>query len=524
MTEERTRIPIVTLEGEMARLHGTIIGQEEAVTAFANLYAQLMSGIRSTKPGPLNVKFLAGPSGVGKTELVLAFAEMLSGEPQGGDKVIVINGPEYQEFQSISRLFGSPPGYVGSRGREACYVSPVLSAENVAKHRIKFKDRYGKPKTAVVILIDEAEKACLSFHQTFLSVLDKGKLDMADNTSVNFSDAIILYTSNIGNHEVEKYKQRTSRAQKLSPAEIVTEMFRKTYPPEYRGRIDEVIIFRQLMPEEIRAITLMKVKEVEKVFKANDIEIGLELSPEALAWLIARGYREEEGVRSMAKVVKRHILDKLRLANGGVNLNGKQIYVDVSLDPGEDLVLFSSGDIEGKEVSGAAGASPRIEIGEEDLALLEANIRRAVKNAKGRAARRYGRDSFDGDTPFKIYVSGLVEQGIVPSERVIVTHPAVIERVVEVLKPYILRDFDDYHDALEVVEGLGFSRKKVGSVMAEDVEVVSSLQRSLRVALNKGLDEYYSLRDDIVATGFSDKKQWNDMFKERISRLRREYY
>lgn len=193
------KLDMPDLTKEKAAFNSRIVGQEEAVDRFATLFGKIKSGIRSKAPGPLDIKFLAGPSGVGKTEMVYVLAGLLGeDEQQSQAKVIKINGGEYQESHAISRLLGSPPGYVGYRD------PPLFSKENLDKHRIFYTDKAGKKRDVVIILIDEAEKANESLHRAFLSVMDKGQMDLANNTSVDFSNLLIFYTSNVGNQQVEQ--------------------------------------------------------------------------------------------------------------------------------------------------------------------------------------------------------------------------------------------------------------------------------------------------------------------------------
>ncbi|MBM3209248.1 ATP-dependent Clp protease ATP-binding subunit [Candidatus Shapirobacteria bacterium] len=521
MLDERQRIPIATLEAEEGELHQSIVGQEEAVAAFASLVAQLRSGIWSTKPGPVDAKFIAGPSGVGKTELVYAFADMLAGGKHGRQQVITINGAEYQEPYSTSRLWGSAPGLVGSRGAGSLYVEPVLSRANLDKHKITFTDRTGKKRSVVIILVDEAEKADIALHQAFLSILDRGDLDMADNTSVDYSDTVILYTSNIGNQEVERYEATHPEAKGLSPTEIRLAVFRARYPPELRGRINELIIFRESTPEEVRTITQMKVEEVEEVFRVNGIELKLELSEEALQWLIERGYKPEEGVRSMAKIVRSHVLDQLRLADKGISLHGKQIYIDVDPETG-GLAFYGNGEIEGvsaptareESATATAAASPAAtaELDSQILQKLIAELESTIRARDGEYT--YRDDATQGSNPFQTYTRALVKKGVVADENAILTNPKIREAVENALRRCALRKIGDYVSKKRAVIKLGIFDQEMQRKIAEDPEIIIFYREKLRRASHrKGLgfwlESYADLRDALVGEGIGDAAFWD---------------
>lgn len=343
-----TKIEIPTLNSEKDAFRERIIGQDEAVEAFATLLAKLRSGIRQQRPGPLDIKFLPGPSGVGKTEMVYTFAELLAEEddnPRG--KVIKINGGEYQEGYSLSRLLGSPPGYIGSEdSRWPGGTKPIFSQENLDSHKIFYTDKTGQRRDVTIVLIDEAEKAHDNLHRAFLSVLDKGQMDLANNTSVDFSETVIFYTSNVGNQQIEQVQGNMLLGQG-DRREIVADSFRNAFPPEFRGRIKEIIIFNNLNEEAIKRIAVLKIRKVEQDFANSRVKVALELSPKALEWLIAQGYNLSEGARALEKVVEHSIYDKLVLAHVGINIHRRKIYID--LEDGEPELGFYFN--EGEELS-----------------------------------------------------------------------------------------------------------------------------------------------------------------------------
>lgn len=325
------RVDIPSLDREKAVLREKVVGQEEAVAAFASLAVKIKSGVRSVRPSPIDTKFLLGPSGVGKTELVYALAELLAeGDPKARDKVIKINGGDYQDAQrhGISRLFGVPPGFVGAERPEepGSGAKAIFSPQNLAAHKIPYIDRSGRQKSVNLILIDEAEKAGRLFHIAFLPILDKGEADLANNTKADFRDAVFLYTSNIGNTLAEQqHSQRPSRTDIPSAFQETVEdvifrdeerntlirEFTQAFPPEFRGRIQEPIVFNHLSHEVVNIIAQMKIKEVEAAFAASGIRIELDVPAEVREWLNKNGYDRSEGARGMDKLIKGQIMEKL---------------------------------------------------------------------------------------------------------------------------------------------------------------------------------------------------------------------
>lgn len=325
------KVEVPTLAKEKATLREKIVGQEDAINTFAALHVKIKSGIRSTKPGPVDAIFLAGPSGVGKTELVYTLADSLAeGDPDARKKVLKLNGGEYQPEQrhNLARLLGAPPGYRGSEdpAEPGSGAKIIFSQENLDSHRIFYTDRNGQQKSVILILVDEAEKADRSFHMAFLSILDKGEMDLTNNTKADFRDAVVFYTSNIGNDKVEQlHRERGEQTGVPEPFQEVAEEalfsgedkalirneFAQAFPPEFRGRIQETIVFNHLGREAIQKIAQLKVKEVEEAFAESGIRIGLDLTPEALQWLTKNGYSRSEGARGMDKVVRKRIMEQL---------------------------------------------------------------------------------------------------------------------------------------------------------------------------------------------------------------------
>lgn len=364
------RVDVPSLDREKAALREKVVGQEEAVASFASLYVKIKSGVRPIKPSPLDAKFLLGPSGVGKTELVYALAELLAdGDPKARDKVIKINGGDYQDAQrhGISRLFGVPPGFVGAERPDepGSGAKAIFSPQNLAAHKIPYIDRSGRQKNVNLVLIDEAEKAGKLFHMAFLSILDKGEADLANNSKADFRDAIFLYTSNIGNAVAEQqHGQRPTRTDiptafqeavedvvfKGEERNTIIREFTQTFPPEFRGRIQEPIVFNHLSHEAVSVIAQLKIKEVEASFAASGIRIELDVPADVREWLNKNGYDRSEGARGMDKLVKGQIMEKLLAFDAArdvdvlaTGIHRKRIGVGVSEDGASLEFYFGEG-------------------------------------------------------------------------------------------------------------------------------------------------------------------------------------
>ena len=364
------RVYVPSLDREKAALREKVVGQEEAVASFASLYVKIKSGVRPIKPSPLDVKFLLGPSGVGKTELVYTLAELLAdGDPKARDKVIKINGGDYQDAQrhGISRLFGVPPGFVGAEKPDepGSGAKAIFSPQNLAAHKIPYIDRSGRQKSVNLVLIDEAEKAGKLFHMAFLSILDKGEADLANNSKASFRDAVFLYTSNIGNAVAEQqHGQRPTRTDiptafqeavedvvfKDEERNTIIKEFTQTFPPEFRGRIQEPIVFNHLSHEAVNVIAQMKIKEVEASFAASGIRIELDVPTDVREWLSKNGYDRSEGARGMDKIIKGQLMEKLLAFDAArdvdvlaTGIHGKRIGLGINEDGSGIEFYFAQG-------------------------------------------------------------------------------------------------------------------------------------------------------------------------------------
>lgn len=273
------------------KLHERVVGQNEAVLAVARTIRRGRVGLRDPER-PIGSFLFLGPTGVGKTELCRALAEAVYG---GENAMIRLDMSEYMEKHTVSRLIGSPPGYVG-------YDDGGQLTERVRR----------KPWS--VVLFDEIEKAHEEVWGILLQILEDGRLTDAQGHRVDFKNTIIVMTSNVG------ARAMTEGAKKLGfeyssgenaaadyEREKVMEELRRTFRPEFLNRIDETIIFRRLSREDVREITARMLKKAGTRFEA--LGYSLSVSPEAEAELARRGYDEKYGARPLRRVIQTEIED-----------------------------------------------------------------------------------------------------------------------------------------------------------------------------------------------------------------------
>ena len=293
-------------------LHKRVIGQDEAIHAIADAIRRSRAGLQDPKR-PIGSFLFLGTTGVGKTELAKALAELLF-DDEG--MMTRIDMSEYQEKFSVSRLVGAPPGYVG-------YEEGGQLTEAVRR----------KPYS--VVLFDEIEKAHPDVFNILLQVLDDGRLTDNKGRTVNFKNTIIIMTSNMGSDYIQSQIGRINAANK---AQIMTEtkknvleMLRKTIRPEFLNRIDETILFTPLSEDEIRQIVRLQLDNIKNMLKQQGIE--LEATDAAVDYLARVGYDPEFGARPVKRAIQEYVLNDLskRLLADDVNRD-KPITVDCQSD------------------------------------------------------------------------------------------------------------------------------------------------------------------------------------------------
>jgi ATP-dependent Clp protease ATP-binding subunit ClpB len=300
------REKLLQLESE---LHKRVVGQEEAIEAVADAVRRNRAGLQDPKR-PIGSFIFLGTTGVGKTELAKALAEVLFDNENAMTR---IDMSEYQEKHSVSRLVGAPPGYVG-------YDEGGQLTEAVRR----------KPYS--VILLDEIEKAHPDVFNILLQVLDDGRLTDNKGRVANFKNTIIILTSNLGSHIIqENFADLDLKDHDATIAKTKNEVFellRKTMRPEFLNRIDETVMFLPLNRSNIHEIVEIQFKQIAAMMlKNNDIE--LEATPQAIEWLSELGYDPQFGARPLKRVLQRRVMNELsKMILGGTVDKEKKIIID----------------------------------------------------------------------------------------------------------------------------------------------------------------------------------------------------
>jgi ATP-dependent Clp protease ATP-binding subunit ClpB len=296
-------------------LHKRVIGQDEAIGAVADAVRRSRAGLQDPKR-PIGSFIFLGTTGVGKTELAKALAEYLFDDE---NMMTRIDMSEYQEKFSVTRLIGSPPGYVG-------YDEGGQLTEAIRR----------KPYS--VVLFDEIEKAHPDVFNILLQVLDDGRLTDNKGRLVNFKNSIIIMTSNIGSSLIqESFEKMTDKNQ----AEIIEktktqvfELLKQTIRPEFLNRIDELVMFAPLNESQIEEIVRLQISLIQKTLHGNGIQ--LELTEKAIHFIAAEGFDPQFGARPVKRAIQKYVLNDLskQLIAGTVH-NDEAITVDYD---GERLV------------------------------------------------------------------------------------------------------------------------------------------------------------------------------------------
>ncbi len=290
VVSEWTGIPVAKLmESEREKLlrmeeelHKRVVGQEEAVRAVANAVRRARAGLQDPNR-PIGSFLFLGPTGVGKTELARALAEFLFDTEEA---MIRIDMSEYQEKHTVSRLIGAPPGYVG-------YEEGGQLTEAVRR----------RPYS--VVLLDEIEKAHPEVFNVLLQLLDDGRLTDGHGRTVDFTNTIIIMTSNVGSRWIKELGAEEARPH-------VMEELDRAFRPEFLNRIDEIIIFRSLTKEDLVKIVDIQVERLRKLLRDRGMDI--ELTDAAKRYLAEVGYDPVYGARPLKRAIQRELQDPLALA------------------------------------------------------------------------------------------------------------------------------------------------------------------------------------------------------------------
>ena len=322
LTEEESQ-RLLHMEDEIGKRY---VGQEDAVKALARSIRRTRAGLKDPKR-PAGSFIFAGPSGVGKTELTKALTEFLFGDE---DALITLDMSEYSEKHTASRMFGSPPGFVG-------YEEGGQLTEKVRR------------KPFSVILFDEIEKAHPDIFNSLLQILDEGRLTDAQGRVVDFKNTVIVMTTNLGSRDISKtVNLGFSRAddevasyEKMKSK--VSEELKSHFRPEFLNRLDEIIVFHQLGQDDILRIVDLMIGQLEG--RLADRSIGIEVTSAAKELLAKRGFDPLLGARPLRRAIQRDVEDPLaeRILFGEVK-SGQIVVVDAASEGSEEPFTFAGTD------------------------------------------------------------------------------------------------------------------------------------------------------------------------------------
>jgi ATP-dependent Clp protease ATP-binding subunit ClpC len=296
-TEERERL--LKLEEQ---LHGRIVGQEEAVSAVAEAVRRSRAGLGDPRRPTGSFLFL-GPTGVGKTELARALAEILFGDE---DLMVRFDMSEFQERHTVSRLVGAPPGYVG-------YEEAGQLTEQVRR----------RPYS--VLLFDEIEKAHADVFNILLQILDDGRLTDAQGRTVDFKHTVVIMTSNLGSDRIQAHARKKESFEELK-ADLM-QILRQNFRPEFINRIDDIIVFRALTEEQLVDVTRLLLDRLARRLHAQRIEVAF--TDDAVRLLAREGFDPEYGARPLRRTIQRLVENELsRMVLAGTIQPDDQVTVD----------------------------------------------------------------------------------------------------------------------------------------------------------------------------------------------------
>ena len=308
---ETERAKLLVLED---RLHQRVVGQDEAVEAVANAVRRSRSGLGDPHR-PIGSFIFLGPTGVGKTELCKALAEVLFDDEHA---MVRLDMSEFMEKHTVSRLIGAPPGYVG-------YEEGGMLTEAVRR------------RPYCVVLLDEIEKAHRDVFNILLQVLDDGRLSDSHGHTVDFTNTIVVMTSNIGSQVIQEIAKEGGSEEEMR--EAVTETLATRFLPEFLNRIDETIIFHPLERNQIRRIVDIQIEHLRKQLEQTGLQ--LDITERALNQIASEGYDPTYGARPLKRVIQQRVVNPLsRELLKGEFPEGATVHIDFV----DDEFTFSRSD------------------------------------------------------------------------------------------------------------------------------------------------------------------------------------
>lgn len=315
----RSPAAAMLLEG----LDKQIVGQDEAKHILVDIVESYQAGFNDPKRPAGNALFL-GPTGVGKTETIMAACRTLFGDERA---CIKIDCAEYQHGHEIAKLVGSPPGYLGHRETHPLLTQEALNAYHTDKLKLS------------IVLFDEIEKASDTLWQLLLGILDKATLTLGDNRRIDFSKVIIIMTSNIGSTQISELTNGSLGfgskviAEALLDGKVDTvakEAAKKKFSPEFYNRINHTAVFRTLTPEQIESILKIELDNLQsRLWFLADRKFFFHLRKRATSIVLKEGFSKVYGARHLKRAVERRILTPLsRLVASGQIVDNDSVVID----------------------------------------------------------------------------------------------------------------------------------------------------------------------------------------------------
>jgi len=290
------------LEFDVA-LRAKIVKQEEAVQAMVDLYQVFRAGLNS--PGrPVGSLLFLGPTGSGKTRVVEAAAEILFGDPRA---VIKVDCGEFQHSHEISKLIGSPPGYLGHRETHPLITQEALASSHTDKLKLSF------------LLFDEIEKADDALWQLLLGMLDKATLTLGDNRRVDLSQTVIFMTSNLGGAEIMELmhegmgfiqpEDKPMMGLDVKVARTAVEAARRKFSPEFMNRLDKIVVFHSLNREQLAEVLRIELGQVQqRVLETQNGQFLFRVTDAGREFLLSEGTDQRYGARHLKRAIERHVV------------------------------------------------------------------------------------------------------------------------------------------------------------------------------------------------------------------------
>jgi ATP-dependent Clp protease ATP-binding subunit ClpA len=305
-------------------LRAKIVRQEEAVQAMVDLYQVFCAGLNS--PGrPVGSLLFLGPTGSGKTRIVEAAAEILFGDPRA---VIKVDCGEFQHSHEISKLIGSPPGYLGHRETHPLITQEALAANHTDKLKLSF------------LLFDEIEKASDALWQLLLGMLDRATLTLGDNRRVDLSQTVIFMTSNLGSTEITELmhggmgfiqpKDKPMAGLDVKVARTAVEAARRKFSPEFMNRLDKIVAFHPLNREQLAEVLQIELTQLQqRILETKNGQFLFRVTEAGREFLLCEGTDQRYGARHLKRAIERHVVFPLAnlLATGQVKASDI-LYID----------------------------------------------------------------------------------------------------------------------------------------------------------------------------------------------------